>query len=185
MSSGSASVAQQSLAEEARIRDELIKEHKLVRPGNSRKGTAWKSDMIWLSTLERNKKKFYCIDCKRWYSGDSHANVKQHVAGQHRDHWAALRARYEAPSTAGTERDGEDDASRIDGDGGTGSVTATSVSAPGDSMPRGGERGGGLVQSKLGYLKGEPLMRLHRSLTGFLIRDMRPFNLIEGEGFVR
>jgi hypothetical protein len=167
MSQSTARAAQSTAEEEERRRAELIKEHKLIRPGGRKDGVAWKADFIWLSSQKERSKEYYCMKCNRWYKGATSANVKAHCERAHREQWEALLAKY------GGKADEEEG----------GSAGAASASASGSSITR--ASGGGMTQMKLGNVYGEPLMRLHRSLTGFLIRDMRAFNLIEGEGFIR
>lgn len=151
----------------------LINDLRLVRPGSGRQGVAWKVSFIWLSNAPEHSKDFYCMKCGAWKKGASSSNVGAHCRSLHKAEWEAVLAKY-------AEKDGDGDGGSVGG----GSVGGASAAASGSSAPQSGSGGGG-QQAKLGYLYGASLMKLHRSLTAFLIRDMRPFNLIEGEGFKR
>lgn len=159
---------QDSRQQEEEIRRKLINDIGLTRAPSTMTGKGWKFPSIYISTMAEHRESFYCIDCKKWCKGRQSANVKQHCERSHKDAWPAFVAATMEGREGSSDRGGS----------AAGSSQASTLSSR-ESTQR------TLTQSKITSMDGEPLYRLHRSLTGFLVRDMRPFNLIEGEGFIR
>eukprot|EP00952_Eustigmatos_sp_NYUAD-ZCMA_P013642 53932-Eustigmatos_ZCMA.PRE.1 len=176
--SSNATAAEESAAQERDLQRQVRLEQKLIRPDSGKKVTPWKSEYIFITTENKeHTNDFYCMECRKWFKKAQSANVRQHLQGAHGPHWAALVAKYEGKGQGDGSEAGASSAVIGSGVGDDGSDASGAVDG-GKTIRRVG-------QLKIGVMHGQPLMRLHRSLVGFLVRDMRPFNLIEGQGFIR
>lgn len=160
-----------------RVDEDFIKQNKLRKPSSTLRSIWWTASFIYVNPGE--KELFYCLECKQSFklSGSSTA-LRRHIESKHKNTFTNLVAQQEAEAAeGGGERTTGGGGGGGVGGGGGGLLVPTTKTDSSSKQPF-------YFQSTLQLpYQGERLFRIHRALAGFLIRDMRPFNLIEGEGF--